>query len=325
MSSGVPRNHHWVPQCYLKGFSKSRSKNAQLHVIDAVVQRHFTTVPRNVASARDFNRVEIAGFDPNRVESDMAKFECMVDKALERICAANAIRNAMDFNLLLNLIALLAVRNPSMRENIRQVEEQSTKAFIARSMATSQDFDTVYEAAIRAGALSADDKLSYDEMRKFIDQDRYTIEVPTTQHVELEFELVDTILPLLGARRWRILRAGTGTGGFITSDHPVVLQWIQHASNTTPCSPGFGLRNTEVVFPVSHELAVVGTFSGRGGLEVASEHDVAWINGVIIAHGWRQIYARDDGFRYLARDGNVRHGINALRDLPKPPSKRTKT
>jgi hypothetical protein len=86
MAAGAARNHHWVPQCYLKGFAKSRSKNALLRVLDAVAQRHFTTVPRKVASARVFNRVEIDGVDPNRVEMDMAQFEGAVDKALERIC-----------------------------------------------------------------------------------------------------------------------------------------------------------------------------------------------------------------------------------------------
>jgi hypothetical protein len=36
--AGMARNHHWVPQSYLKGFSKGRSKNSQLHVVDAVAR-----------------------------------------------------------------------------------------------------------------------------------------------------------------------------------------------------------------------------------------------------------------------------------------------
>ena len=59
------RNHHWVPQCYLKGFAKSRSKNAQLHVADFEANRQFMTIPRNVAAAGDFNRIDIDGVNPN--------------------------------------------------------------------------------------------------------------------------------------------------------------------------------------------------------------------------------------------------------------------
>ena len=65
----------------------------------------------------------------------MAKFEGAVDKALERICAARAIRDPGDFNLLLNLMALLAVRNPGMRDSSRWTEEQSTKTFVSRALA----------------------------------------------------------------------------------------------------------------------------------------------------------------------------------------------
>ncbi|WP_265923371.1 DUF4238 domain-containing protein [Cupriavidus nantongensis] len=55
------RNHHYVPQCYLKGFARNRSKNAQLFVVDTKTKRAFVTTPRNLAAQRDFNRVEIPG------------------------------------------------------------------------------------------------------------------------------------------------------------------------------------------------------------------------------------------------------------------------
>ncbi|RZI39825.1 DUF4238 domain-containing protein [Herbaspirillum sp. HC18] len=69
------RNHHWVPQCYLKGFAKSRGKSAKLFVIDAIERKTFQTIPRNVASERDFNKIEVDGVDPNHIESGYAHFE----------------------------------------------------------------------------------------------------------------------------------------------------------------------------------------------------------------------------------------------------------
>lgn len=59
MTATMSRNHHWVPQCYLKGFTKGRSKKSLLYVTDFQAGRQFPTVPRNVAAGREFNRGEI--------------------------------------------------------------------------------------------------------------------------------------------------------------------------------------------------------------------------------------------------------------------------
>lgn len=321
MANGVPRNHHWVPQCYLKGFAKSRSKNAQLHVIDAIAQRHFVTIPRNVASARDFNRVEIDGVDPNRVESDMAQFEGAVDKALERICRDGDIVSADDHNLVLNLIALLSVRTPAMREHIRRGYERVLKRVMDLTLATKERYEASFADAAKAGAFDGKDMLPYDTMRDFFDRDQYTITMPTTRHVTQEFDLVDTLLPLLGKRNWLIVRATSGTGGFITSDHPFVLQWTEHRNRGPFHSPGFGLRGTEVVFTITHDIAMIGTFDEPGGGFDAGEREVALVNGCIIGHSRRQIYARDDRFQYVGRDGNIHRGADVLRDLPPPLNK----
>jgi hypothetical protein len=52
------RRHHFVPQCYLKGFTVERKKRRQITVFDAKNRKVFTTAIDNVALERDFNRVE---------------------------------------------------------------------------------------------------------------------------------------------------------------------------------------------------------------------------------------------------------------------------
>lgn len=44
---------------------------------------------------------------------------------------------------------------------------------------------------------------------------------------------------------------------------------------------------------------------------------VAAINGIVIAHGHRQIYAREDKFHYMMTEGVLRHGSDILIDLAK--------
>jgi len=44
--------------------------------------------------------------------------------------------------------------------------------------------------------VSPEAELSYEAKRDFVNQDRYTIEVPTTRHVEQELKRVNTVLPI---------------------------------------------------------------------------------------------------------------------------------
>lgn len=309
------RNHHWVPQCYLKGFAKSPSKNAQLYVVDAVKDKAFVTTPRNVASERDFNRIEVDGMAPDHVESGYARFEGVASAALRRLCERRDFGSAEDHNLILNLIALLAIRNPRMREHSRRMHETIIKRAVELATATKERFERSIAGAVRDGHVEPDHGLSYESMRDFVERDRYTIDVPTTRHVDDELRRVDVVLPLLGRRSWMLLRAAPGTGGFVTSDHPVVLDWIDRRGRGTFQSPGHGLKSTEVIFPVSQDLVMYGQFEGRFGVLDVGLEAVTLINTDIIGRAQRQIYAKDDRFRYALPSGQQRFGGDLLRDV----------
>lgn len=62
------RKHHYISQCYLKGFAERRDKNAMLQVWEVDTGRSFKTKPVGVGAERDFNRIEIDGVDPNTLE-----------------------------------------------------------------------------------------------------------------------------------------------------------------------------------------------------------------------------------------------------------------
>lgn len=309
------RNHHWIPQCYLRGFARSPSKNAQLYVVDSVSGKAFMTTPRNVASERDFNRIEVDGMDPDHVEGGYARFEGVASAALRRLCDTRDFGSAEDHNLILNLIALLAIRNPRMRESSRRMHETLIKRAMDVATATKDRFERSMAGAVRSGYVEPDHGMSYESMRDFVERDRFIIELPTTRHVEDELKRVDVILPLLGRRCWMLLRAAPGTGGFVTSDHPVVLDWIDRRGRGTFQSPAHGLKSTEVIFPVSQDLVMYGQFEGRFGVLDVGLEAVTRINTDIIAHAQRQVYAKDDRFHYAITPGRVSFGADLLRDL----------
>ena len=289
-----------------------------LFVVDAVGRKTFETVPRNVASARDFNRIDVPGMPPNQIESDVANFEGLVAKALERMANTKRFGDEEDHNLILNLMALLSARNPRMRENSRSFHERVAKIVMNTTLSSKERYESSFKRAARDGFVDPNRKATYESMREFVDRGEYTINVSTTCHVERELKLADTILPLLGARTWLLITAPQGAGGFITSDHPVVLEWSERKDRGLFFSPGFGLRGTEVIFAVTQEMVMLGTFDGRRGAIEATPEVVAQFNGIIAAHSNRQIYAKDDRFRYALGSGEIRRGADILRDLGRP-------
>lgn len=320
--TGEARNHHWVPQCYLKGFAKSPSKKAQLHVIDTNSRRSFIANPRNVASARDFNRISADGFTSTQIEEGYADFEGKLACALQRMWQDRQLGAGGDLNLLLNFVALLSVRNPRMRENVRGFHERVIKQMMHLTVATEQRYEATFGRAIKDGDIAPDSKVDYLAMKDFVDGEKYSITMSTTGHVERELHLVDTVLPLLGQRQWLLMRAAPDSGGFVTCDHPVCLIWSAQRDRGFFNSPGFGLKGTEVVFTVSHELAIVGTFEGPAGVRDITNEQVALVNGIMVAHSDRQIYSRDDKFFYALADGSVQRGADLLRNLPTNARKR---
>ncbi|WP_187830478.1 DUF4238 domain-containing protein [Siccirubricoccus phaeus] len=98
----VARKHHFVPQCYLKGFTKHREK-PKLFVVDLKRRNHFETAPENVAAIRDFHSIEAEGHPIDAIESGLADFESELAKALARTIAANEIQSEEDRIYLLNL------------------------------------------------------------------------------------------------------------------------------------------------------------------------------------------------------------------------------
>ncbi|AET95219.1 hypothetical protein BSFA1_79510 (plasmid) [Burkholderia sp. SFA1] len=309
--TGGARKHHYVPQCYLKRFTSTGSKGAQLYVIDAKRQRAFTTTPANIAAERDFNRIDIEGEDPNLVESSYAEFEARLAPALVRIDRRGALTDEADLSLVLELIAILAVRNPSRREHKRKFQQETHRRMMELLVETPERWEAHTQKAIEAGAVEAPG-LSYDQARDFVERGEFTLEVDTTRHVQEELKSLTTVYELLYRRSWVIVKAGASSGGFVTSDQPTTLYWDDEEMEGGFYPPGFASRDTTVFCPLSRRVAIRGSFDGRlGAVEVPPEI-VASINLRTILSAGRQIYAENDSFQFMAEEGKMRPGRELL-------------
>jgi hypothetical protein len=312
----IARRHHFLPQCYLKGFSQPRKRGKTHHVVvfDRA-GRTFNSNIINIAVKHDFNRVEIEDQRPDAFERTMADFEGSLAPALNRITQAGNLRNADDRAVLLHFIGLISIRNPRHRETFRDFNEQIADKIMTLATATKERWEGQMKRAREAGYLKDTKNISYEDMRDFVNKKEYRIELATEFHIASEMQALDAILPTLLERKWIAFNPPENSSGFITSDHPVCLMFSDPAERGKFHGPGHGLPGTEIIFPVSRRLAVVGAFESEETERQLTEDGVAGINGALVAYADRQVYAHDIDFIYSRQyTENPRRGAELVND-----------
>lgn len=292
------RNHHWVSQCYLKGFATPVSKNSNLWAYDFQADRSFAPKPRGVAVQHDFNRIDIPGQRIDALETALADFESEVDVALRATSnAADRFASDDDLNVILNFMSLLAIRNPRYREMHRKFRDQTSRLIMNAVLSSKETFEHHVKRAKEAGFIDPDANASYEDAVDFERRQQFRIEVAREEHIRVEFEVQDTVLQLLGRRDWMVFRSAPNIGTFITCDHPVLLRPTD--PSRFPRHMGYGTRNTAVIFPLAKYVCLVGEFEIDAHMQQVNREFVAAINTEVILGAERQIYACDDQFPYF--------------------------
>lgn len=296
------RNHHFLSQCYLKGFSNGRSKNSRITVIDLRQKIIFETSPRNVGAIRDFNRIEIDGFDPNTIEEDYARFEAKVAPALKKIEEDYSFEGE-NRSLVLNFLALLAMRSPQNRENFRRLAEEISKFTMNLCLLTPERWKATITRMKMDGV---DIDLSYEDAKRIFEDGDLRIEVPREHLIKIEQDGIAVILPLLNDRNWLLIKTTSDSGPFVTTDRPVILGWKK--PNEIPPfyrnSPGYGLKETRVYFPISQSLALIGEFDGKSGVIEAPVELVAYLNSILMHYSYKQVFAPNMRFYFSDESGH---------------------
>lgn len=292
-----------MPQAYLRAFAEGTGRQARIWAFDRVDGKAFLTLVRNVASRRDFNRIEADGVDPNALEQAFGHFEGSAAAALERIQYAGSFSVQEDRLLILNLVALLAVRNPRWRRQTGGMLSHAGEQMLRMMVANKERWETTQKRAQPELGGTDDERISYEEARDFVhDPSRYKIVPNQTHQIGLELNVLNMVLKTLAARKWTLLVAGDKAGNFVTSDHPVCLIDISERPSSI-YGIGFGTAETAVLFPVSKKLLLSGRFEGNEAVRAIGPVDVARVNAQIIQRADRQVFACDASFAYLTRNG----------------------
>ena len=99
----APRKHHYCPQSYLAGFTKSYSNTGRLFVFDKQDIKERIAKPKNEAHQRDFYRLNVMeGEDPFLLEGKFSEIEEGAKKAINEIKETKKFPCDVNFNYLIN-------------------------------------------------------------------------------------------------------------------------------------------------------------------------------------------------------------------------------
>ena len=297
----IARRHHYLPQVYLGAFTETGLKDGQFNVLDVESGRSFRTSPINVAVERDFNRVDIEGHSPDAIEQALASFEAQAVTAIRKVIETEEFPNDDEWNWILNLLGLIAVRNPQLRKSFNHSHEQVIHCIGDLLVSDKTIWDRHVKKARESGE-NINDNVSFEDVKQFVEERKYQIEFSPEGNLRVEFNAFDKLLPILGQRTWSVLVAPHDGPEFICSDHPVTLVWKGGRSGPV----GHGLRGTEVFFPLGRRVGFYGVFeTPLKPVVKCKPGNVATMNRRVTWNSERHVYSPLDSF-FLWHEGRIR-------------------
>ncbi len=302
--ANTARNHHYLPQCYLRNFRRAggNSKKPSLYVFDIITGERFPTSVRNVGARRDFNRINSDSHPPDVLEGVYATLETEFAEVFRMMRRTRVMPEGESLNILFNFIALCATRNPGMRKRLSDYQAQIFETVLEITLANEERWESQKQKMIKAGYV-VDDSVTYQQLKEFHDERRYTIEIPNERNIDLEMSGMDVVLRTLPARKWTLMIAPVEH--FVTCDHPVCLRWIEPGRFPPLAPPGHGMRETELIFPVSPELALRGTFEGEDQVLEVGRDVIGMVNRKVAERASRQVYSAHSRFLFQTETGVI--------------------
>lgn len=308
---GAKANHHYVPQFYLRNFADGVGRKARVVFFDEKTKRLEPTLVRNVGSKRYFNRVDAAGQDPDYLENALAELEGEISGPLSEVIEKRAFPSEEHFTYVMNLAALLSVRNPQLRGQLERFHQDVVEKMFGILVSSEEAWEQ-QTRRMKDDGVELSGKTTYEEIKRLKDSKRYEINIDQTHLIGVEFEMVPKVLETMANRNWCFACAPEGSQ-YITSDNPVVLEWSDNCDYGPFASPGHGLMGTSLLFPLASDVLLIGAFEELPEILPHTEEQVTTVNTVIARNSRRQVYARDDQFRLNLRGERYVRG----RDLPK--------
>lgn len=287
-----PRNLHYVPQFYLKGFKCVPGRIYAYRFCRAIEERPI----KQTASAPDFYKfMDGSGsWDNVSVENVFTNnIECPAKRVFEKIARRDPLEDR-DFSIMIRFIIALQRRTPKHKE----IMKPALRAEVERRM---QVIESDIKAQLAAKIIaSGESLLHFDglwelQRRSVVEEIAYWRDPESA--IDRLYPVVcagesDLIPPVMRRRKWTFLYVAHGGSKFVTSDVPV---WYDSVGIDRPADC--------LILPLTEDtaLAISGKPGPSGEYVGAPIDEVERINAKTVANAWYEVYAgfRSDSLKQL--------------------------
>ena len=221
---------------------------------------------------------------------------------MKEVIAARRFPSDEHRNLVMNLMAMLAVRNPRVRSTFGNFLGNISEKMTSLMLHSRERWEGMKEQAVKDGVEVMPD-VDYEDVKEAFQSRRIKAQASKSYLVALDLDMVEPVLKTLNLREWRFLTALEGNQ-FVTSDDPVVLDSFDGRERTLMNSPGFGVGGTFVFFALSPDLALYGPLDAPNLPTELDARAVARINGVTMRYARRHALAKSEDFMLQGSDGS---------------------
>ncbi len=283
--------HHYTPRFYLEHFVDG---TGVLHVVSRQDGHRYTSTPAGVGFENDFYKLDDVpkGEDPHAVEKAFAELEGEFAPVLNEVISTRAIpADAEKFNTLMNFVALAATRVPTTREAISEPMAEAARMRAQIMVSSKERFEAICRGA---GIDPAAKGINYEGMREFV-ANNMVVEIPTAAYVNHMMTMIDVMLPLLANRNWCLCYNDALGRNLVVTDRPVSLSWSEPIQ-VGFFGPGFAMPGTDVVVPLSSEVALLGRFEELPLTMLLDRTGVASVNSKTMGSCQRFVATASDDF-----------------------------
>lgn len=281
--------HHYVPAFLLQNFTPTGRRDDFLCVYDKQGDKWWDGRPDEVGFEHNYNRVDLPEGNPNAVESYFSQIDSRIAPIIQQIVRSQELPKGVEFKALIQFVALLALRSPSVRNlyerNLEYLEKERLKLFLSRR----DLFDEVVEEQRRAGK-AIPPEVTYEKLRAIANDDEaYDIKIPRTHSVGMLLKIWPDVAHAFQARQWSLLLTRPDEDFLICSDMPVTITSTSSTSKRRYL--GFSSGETILTVPLSRSTLLVGSYNDSASATDIDLEQVRHINRRTRSFAERFVYS----------------------------------
>lgn len=274
---GRKAKHHYIPKCYLKGFTDGGENSSQFLAVPINDDAPFRTTPNDSCAERDYYTVK---YSNSLIVEDFyaEQIEPKIARAINYISKYSKLPPKDEMKYLILLLATLYLRVPSFRKELEMPMKRTKE--IVESM--SKDVQ-----------VSNKEEFYYNQ----------------TDLIESELNLIDKVQEYLSNKYYQLHIIEDINTNVITSDNPFILS---HPNGSNGFYFSLNMQNIEICVPITKKAVLIGRNEEMNeGTYLASKEFVGLTNTKLILSASRFFYSTNLEILLVDDDFNLyKHNIS---------------